>query len=154
VPHQNCCERSKDRRSTSELFIETASSFVSGSFVSSRNYVLYVPVRFCIGDRFYLHDNRILCEYDYVEQRAAAAAAQCSTSAVATSSTTPGQPQPQPPRSCLDPPGTTPPPPPCPAAQMKRHAQLQQLQQQQQQQYLHPHPPHQHAATMDGCVNW
>ena len=25
--------------------------------------------RFCIGDRFYLHDNRILCEFDYAEQR-------------------------------------------------------------------------------------
>ncbi|KAF7491751.1 Rhombotin-1 [Sarcoptes scabiei] len=24
--------------------------------------------RFCVGDRFYLHDNRILCEYDYEEQ--------------------------------------------------------------------------------------
>ncbi|KAM7292114.1 LIM domain only protein 3 [Ixodes scapularis] len=24
--------------------------------------------RFCVGDRFYLHDNRILCEYDYEER--------------------------------------------------------------------------------------
>lgn len=23
--------------------------------------------RFCIGDRFHLHDNRILCEYDFEE---------------------------------------------------------------------------------------
>ncbi|CAN8027472.1 unnamed protein product, partial [Ixodes persulcatus] len=24
--------------------------------------------RFCVGDRFYLHENRILCEYDYEER--------------------------------------------------------------------------------------
>lgn len=24
--------------------------------------------RFCVGDRFYLCDNRILCEYDYEER--------------------------------------------------------------------------------------
>ena len=24
--------------------------------------------RFCVGDRFYLADNRILCEYDYEER--------------------------------------------------------------------------------------
>jgi len=113
-------------------------------------------IRFCIGDRFYLLDNRILCEYDYVEQRTVQ-----SSSSSSAPSTTLAQPQtqPQPPRSCLDPAGTTP-PPPChgaaavAAAQMKRHAQLQQQLHQHQQQYLHPHPPHQHAAAMDGCVNW
>ena len=26
--------------------------------------------RFCVGDRFYLHENKILCEYDYEEQMA------------------------------------------------------------------------------------
>ena len=112
---------------------------------------LYVRVRFCIGDRFYLHDNRILCEFDYVEQRTA----QTSTAAAAAAATTTSA-QSQPPRPCLDPAGTTP-SSPCPgaaaAAQMKRQAQLQQLHQRQQQ-YLHLHPSHQHAATMDGCVNW
>lgn len=24
--------------------------------------------RFCVGDRFYLNDNKILCEYDYEER--------------------------------------------------------------------------------------
>ena len=24
--------------------------------------------RFCVGDRFYLHENKILCEYDYEER--------------------------------------------------------------------------------------
>ena len=30
------------------------------------NYYYYY--RFCVGDRFYLCDNRILCEYDYEER--------------------------------------------------------------------------------------
>lgn len=25
-------------------------------------------IRFCVGDRFYLCDNKILCEYDYEER--------------------------------------------------------------------------------------
>lgn len=27
------------------------------------------PFRFCVGDRFYLCDSKILCEYDYEERR-------------------------------------------------------------------------------------
>lgn len=26
-------------------------------------------IRFCVGDRFYLLDNKILCEYDYEERK-------------------------------------------------------------------------------------
>ena len=130
--------------------------------------LVMVIYRFCIGDRFYLHNNLILCEYDYAEQRTAVAASNNNnaSSAVSSSSTSvqsqqhrhqlqqPGA------RSCLDP-GQTPAAQLCPAAatQMKRFHQLQQQHpQQQQQHYLHPHPPlpppHQRAATMDGCVNW
>lgn len=28
----------------------------------------YFCFRFCVGDRFYLFDNKVLCEYDYEER--------------------------------------------------------------------------------------
>ena len=28
----------------------------------------YICGRFCVGDRFYLCDNKVLCEYDYEER--------------------------------------------------------------------------------------
>lgn len=48
--------------------------------------------RFCVGDRFYLYENRILCESDYAEKVqlaavAAAAAAAASATAVTTAET-------------------------------------------------------------------
>ena len=33
----------------------------------SQEYYLYI-FRFCVGDRFFLCDNKILCEYDYEER--------------------------------------------------------------------------------------
>ena len=30
--------------------------------------VFILPCRFCVDDRFYLCDNKILCEYDYEER--------------------------------------------------------------------------------------
>lgn len=37
---------------------------------STKNIYIYFDVvcRFCVGDRFYLCDNKILCEYDYEER--------------------------------------------------------------------------------------
>lgn len=33
-----------------------------------RNKVFFLSCRFCVGDRFYLFDNKVLCEYDYEER--------------------------------------------------------------------------------------
>ena len=37
-----------------------------------KNQINFIPLllvlRFCVGDRFYLCDNKILCEYDYEER--------------------------------------------------------------------------------------
>lgn len=30
--------------------------------------MIFKHFRFCVGDRFYLHENKILCEYDYEER--------------------------------------------------------------------------------------
>lgn len=32
------------------------------------NIYMFIYSRFCVGDRFYLCDNKILCEYDYEER--------------------------------------------------------------------------------------
>lgn len=29
---------------------------------------MWIVCRFCIGDRYYLYDNKILCEFDYEER--------------------------------------------------------------------------------------
>jgi hypothetical protein len=31
-------------------------------------FLYFYPCRFCVGDKFYLCDNKILCEYDYEER--------------------------------------------------------------------------------------
>jgi hypothetical protein len=40
--------------------------------------------RFCVGDRFYLHDDKILCEYDYSERLATLGLVTSSASAAAS----------------------------------------------------------------------
>ncbi|KPM07623.1 hypothetical protein QR98_0061220 [Sarcoptes scabiei] len=52
-------------------------NIICNLFVSSITFDTFLEINasnvklviiFCVGDRFYLHDNRILCEYDYEEQ--------------------------------------------------------------------------------------
>lgn len=45
-------------------------TFFIGNFnlISSPNFIFFHSRRFCVGDRFYLCDNKILCEYDYEER--------------------------------------------------------------------------------------
>ena len=42
-------------------------SFYNSS-TSNENPLLLESFRFCVGDRFFLCDNKILCEYDYEER--------------------------------------------------------------------------------------
>jgi len=37
----------------------------------------HVRCRFCVGDRYYLCDNKILCEYDYEERLVFASFTSC-----------------------------------------------------------------------------
>lgn len=37
-------------------------------FYSLENFYVHIQNRFCVGDRFYLCENKILCEYDYEER--------------------------------------------------------------------------------------
>ena len=43
-------------------------SFLDFSFFVFFSYILQNSHRFCVGDRFYLYENKILCEYDYEER--------------------------------------------------------------------------------------
>lgn len=38
------------------------------SFCQKQTFLAFFFDRFCVGDRFFLCDNKILCEYDYEER--------------------------------------------------------------------------------------
>ncbi|XP_042881644.1 insulin gene enhancer protein ISL-3-like isoform X2 [Penaeus japonicus] len=95
--------------------------------------------RFCVGDRFYLCDNKILCEYDYEERMVFANMSYSSDSLAHIKRQQPPEESNMAQRGAAPPLGPTLPP---------QHHQQQQPQQQQQHQ--HPHQHQQQQMMMNG----